>query len=102
MCIRDSNNEWFKSGSLSLLDGNGAQAIGIDMNNAFSDGLTNGLPDAGLNGTPNPNVGRAYLSSASQWGNQSYVSNKETKRFTVFGRYNFDEGSNRNWFTKLL
>jgi len=95
------NNEWFKSGSLSLLDGNGAQAIGIDMNSNYSDGTSNGLVGV-VNGTPNPNVGRAYLSSASQWGNQSYVSDRTSRRLTVFGRYNFDEGTRRNWFTKLL
>jgi outer membrane receptor protein involved in Fe transport len=96
------NREWFKSGQLAVLDGNGTQSIGIDMSSAYPDGLTNGLPDAGLNGTPNPNVGRAYLSSASQWTNNSYLSNRETMRLTVFGRYNFDEGTHHNWFTKLL
>jgi len=72
------------------------------MSSAYPDGLTNGLPAAGLNGTPNPNAGRAYLSSASQWTNNSYVSNHTTRRLTVFGRHNFDEGQKRNWFTKLL
>jgi outer membrane receptor protein involved in Fe transport len=84
------HKEWYKSGSISLLDGNGTQSIGIDMNSTYDDG------------TPNPNVGRPYISSASQFGNQSYVANYTTKRLTVFGRHNFDTGNRRNWLTKLL
>ncbi|HEY4246322.1 MAG TPA: TonB-dependent receptor plug domain-containing protein [Lacunisphaera sp.] len=84
------HREWYKSGATSLLDGNGTQSIGIDMSSTLDDG------------SPNPNVGRPYLSSASQFGNQSEVANYTTKRLTIFGRHNFDEGERRNWFTKLL
>lgn len=95
------NGEWYKSGATSLLDGNGTQSIGIDMSSTYSDGSNNGQA-APFNGTPNPNVGRAYLSSASQYGNNSYVSNRLGRRFTVFGKYNFDDGERRNWFTRFL
>jgi len=96
------NNEWFKSGQISVLDGNGVQSINVDMNSAYPDGLHNGDPSLGLNGTPNPNAGRPYLTSASQYTNNQYISNRTSKRLTVFGRYNFDEGQHRNWFTKFL
>jgi outer membrane receptor protein involved in Fe transport len=95
------NKEWYKNGQLSLLDGNGTQAISIDINSVYPDGTSNGLPNV-VNGTPNPNVGRPYLSSASQWTNNSYVSNRSTKRLTVFAKHNFDEGEHRNWFTRFL
>jgi len=96
------NNEWFKSGQISVLDGNGTQSINVDMSSAYPDGLHNGDPSLGLNGTPNPNAGRPYLNSASQWTNNQYISNRTTRRLTVFGRHNFDEGQRHNWFTKLL
>ncbi len=96
------NREWFKSGQLAVLDGNGVQSINVDMNSAYPDGLHNGDPSLGLNGTPNPNAGRPYLTSASQWTNNQYVSNRTSRRLTVFGRYNFDEGQHRNWLTKFL
>ncbi len=97
------NREWYKNGQTSLLDGNGTQAIGVDLNSVYSDGSPTGKNgQAGGDGTPNPNLGRAYLSSASQYGNNSYVSNRESKRLTVFGKHNFDEGEHRTWLTRLL
>jgi outer membrane receptor protein involved in Fe transport len=95
------NREWYKNGQISLLDGNGTQAIGIDVNSVYPDGTNNGLPNV-VNGTPNPNVGRPYLSSSSKYTNNSYVSNRTSRRLTVFAKHNFDEGEHRNWFTKAI
>ncbi len=82
------NNEWYKNGQLSLLNGD-KQAIGIDFNSEYPDG------------SPNPNVGRAYVSDSSQYGNQSYVSNRENKRATVFAEHDFSKG-NSTWISKLI
>jgi hypothetical protein len=95
------NNEWYKNGQLSLLAGEN-QAIGIDFNSVYSDGTplgANGQP--GGDGTPNPNLGRPYVSYSSQYGNNSYESTRETKRVTVFGQHDFSE-DNHGWWGRLL
>jgi hypothetical protein len=96
------NNEWAKSGQLSLLSGD-KQAIGIDFNSVYSDGSPAGINgQSGADGTPNPNLGRPYVSDTSQYGNSSHVSNKEVKRITVFGDYDFGKGENPNWILKFI
>src|SRR5690606_38770811 len=68
-----------------------------------------GSPDAGLppdgepysDGTPNPNVGRAFVSSNNAWGNRSLDTERETLRATAFARHDFAEG-NDTWFRRFL
>lgn len=96
------NNEWYRNGQLSLLAG-GNQAIGIDMNSVYPDGTAagkNGEPYA--DGTPNPNVGRAYLSYSSQNGNNSYESNRESVRVTGFVEHNFAKDNQNSFLGRLL
>lgn len=95
------NNEWYKNGNVRLLSGD-QQAITIDMNSVFPDGTPtgkNGEPFA--DGTPNPNVGKAVVSDSGAYGNNSYVSNREDKRLTIFGDYDFNQ-NHKNWVTRLL
>ncbi|HLP10106.1 MAG TPA: TonB-dependent receptor plug domain-containing protein [Opitutaceae bacterium] len=95
------NNEYYKNGRLSLLSG-GHQGIYVDINSM----LPNGTPDGAngepfANGTPNENVGRAFLSDNGQSNNSSLVSEKETTRLTMFASQDFEKYG-KNWFTKLL
>jgi len=94
-------NEFYKNRRLSLLSG-GHQAIYIDIMNSYSNGTPagkNGEPFA--DGTPNPNVGRAFLSDNGQGNNGSFLSNKNVRRLTLFGKQNFEDFG-KNWFTKFM
>lgn len=98
----DYNKEHYNSGQVALLGG--YVPIGIDPMAVFADGT----PDAGLNGgepysdgTPNPNVGRPFVSSKGQGTNSSYVSDREAKRATGFFTHDFSKGE-RNWLNRLL
>jgi outer membrane receptor protein involved in Fe transport len=96
------NNELYKRGQVSLLSGN-RQAIFIDINNVYGDGS----PDAGLtgdpfsDGTPNPFVGRAFLSDNGQGNNSSYRSDKENKRATIFATHDFSKDG-KHWALRFL
>lgn len=95
------NNEFYKNGQLALLSGDN-QAIHVDLNNVYSDGTPagrNGEPYQ--DGTPNPNVGRPFISDSWQFGNNSYLSNRESARATVFATHDFERGGNRTWLTRL-
>ncbi|MFT3831517.1 MAG: TonB-dependent receptor plug domain-containing protein [Opitutaceae bacterium] len=95
------NDEFYKNGRLSLLSG-GHQGIYIDMNSVFPDGTPDGLNgDPFADGTPNPNVGRAFLSDNGQSNNSSMVSEKETVRLTMFASQDFEK-LGKNIFTKFL
>jgi len=95
------NNEYYKNGQLALLSGDN-QAIHVDLNNVYSDGTPagrNGEPYQ--DGTPNPNVGRPFISDSWQFGNNSYLSERESGRATVFGTHDFAREGQRNWLTRL-
>ena len=95
------NNEFYKNGRLSLLSGE-RQAIYVDINKVYADGSPagkNGEPYG--DGTPNPNVGKAFISDNGQGSNASYLSEKENKRATVFAMQDFEKFG-KNWFTTFL
>ena len=96
------NKEFYKNGQLALLTGDN-QAIYVDLNSVYSDGTNAGLNGKPFqDGTPNPNVGRAFISNSWQGGNNSAKTDRESGRVTVFGTHDFDrEGSTRNWLTRL-
>lgn len=86
------NKQNYNNGQLALLDGE-RQAIYIDMMNVYSDGHS--APTNGVNfgdATPNPNVGRAFVTDSGQGGNRSYESVRESSRVTGFFTHNFAEG----------
>jgi len=96
------NNEFYKNGQLALLHGD-LQAIYIDINKVYADGTPtgkNGEPFA--DGTPNPNLGRPFVSDNGAYGNNSYRSNKDTRRLTLFGTHDFSKDGARTWFNRLL
>ncbi|ACB75274.1 TonB-dependent receptor plug domain-containing protein [Opitutus terrae] len=96
------NKEDYKNGQLSLLSA-GRQAIYIDINRVYGDGTPAGRDgEPFADGTPNPNVGRAFVSDDGQGGNNSYHSTWENARLTAFATHDFTRGGNRNWVTRAL
>lgn len=96
------NNEFYKNGQLSILSGE-KQAIGIDLNSYYSDGTGIGANGQfGGNGTPNPNVGRPFLSDTAQFGNNSFLSNRENRRFTAFATHDFAREGAKTVLNRIL
>ena len=95
------NNEWWKGGQEGILTSWKA-GINIDMVSVYSDGT----PDYGIthpgqafaNGTPNPNVGRPFITDSAQFSNNETVSNRESSRVTAFARHDFAHDS---WMPKI-
>jgi hypothetical protein len=96
------NNEFYKNGQLALMSDD-RQALHIDFNSVYVDGTPSGKNGEPFqDGTPNPNVGRPYLSDSGQFGNNSYLSNRESGRATVFYTHDFAREQGRNTLTRLL
>ncbi len=95
-------NEDFKRGQVSLLTGD-KQAIYIDINSVYTDGTPagkNGEPFQ--DGTPNPNVGRAFISDSGQGGNTEYHVKHESVRATAFFTHDFNRSGTKNLLTRIL
>lgn len=73
---RDVQN-YFQYGSSLLVDDR--QAIMIDVNETYTDG------------TPNPNVGRPFITDSGQFGNWGYTRRRTADRFTAFFENNFED-----------
>jgi len=96
------NSQDYRNGQLALLDGE-RQAIYIDMMSVYSDGTAAGKNGVQFqDGTPNPNVGRAFVTDSGQGGNRSYESNRESTRITGFFTQDFSKNQNQNWLTHFL
>lgn len=96
------NKQNYNNGQLALLDDQ-RQAIYIDMMAVYSDGTAagkDGIPFQ--NGTPNPNVGRAFVSDSGQGGNRSYESERQSSRITGFFTHDFTKKGANNWLTHAL
>lgn len=96
------NSESYRNGQLSILSGE-RQTIHIDFNNVYTDGTpvgANGEPFE--NGTPNPNLGRPFISDSGQFGNNSTDNERESSRATLFGTHDFATENRRNFLTRLL
>ena len=76
-------------GQISLLSD---QRAGIYMDiNAYN-----------LDGTPNANVGKAFISDAGIYGNNTTLAKREAARATGFFDYDFYAHKQGNWLRKLL
>lgn len=97
----DFSKESYKNGQKALLPGD--VRLQVDPMAVYGDGS----PDAGLtgepysNGTKNPNVGRAYVSSNNAWANRSADTDRESFRATAFAQHNFAE-KDSGWFKRFL
>jgi len=85
----------------------GEVILRIDPMHIFGDGS----PDTGLvpgqgpyaDGTPNPNVGRAFIWSEHTQGNRSFDSERTTARATAFAQHDFsDKGRAASWWARAL
>ncbi|PTY08471.1 TonB-dependent receptor [Opitutaceae bacterium EW11] len=95
------NREDYRNGQISLLTGE-KQAIYIDINRVYADGTPAGKDGEPFgDGTPNPNVGRPFISDSGTGGNNSYVSHRESKRLTPFITHDFKRDGDR-WYNRLL
>jgi outer membrane receptor protein involved in Fe transport len=96
------NRETYRNGQLSLMT-DSRQSIRIDMLPVQPDGTQagTGTPPNNLpygDGTPNPNVGRAFITDSGQNGNNSLLSDRESKRVTAFITHDFErEGNSGRW-----
>ena len=93
------NREWYKSGKVQLLTDD---SINLDFNRVYSTGSPtgkNGIPFE--DGTPNPNLGKAYVGGNGIFGNNESITNRESKRLTVFADYDFNK-NHSGWITRLL
>ena len=103
------NNESYENGQTSLMNG-GNQAIFIDLNSHYSDGTPEGVPGGapdGYNepyddGTPNPNLGRPYVTGNGANGNNQYVSERDGTRATAFFTHDFAREGDTGALKKFL
>ncbi|AOS43597.1 Ferrichrome-iron receptor precursor [Lacunisphaera limnophila] len=96
------NQQNYDNGQLALLDGE-RQAIYIDIMSVYSDGTAagkDGIPFQ--NGTPNPNVGRPFVTDSGQGGNRSYESSRESMRATAFFTHDFTKKSSDSMIANFL
>lgn len=99
----DYNREHYENGQKALLPGE--VRLQIDPMAVFGDGTPHpGVEPGGepySNGSPNPNVGRAFVSTNNAWSNRSFDSDRETARATAFVTHDFDKGG-ENWLLRFL
>lgn len=92
----------YQNGQYSLLSG-GQQAIFIDMMAVYSDGTPDGLNGEPFqDGTPNPNVGNAFISDRGQYGNNTFWSDRDSTRLTAFATIDFQERNSDSLLFKIL
>lgn len=95
------DKQFYKNGQTSLLS-DSRQAIYIDFMSVYSDGTPTGKGgEPYQDGTPNPNVGRAFVSDSGQYGNNSNKSDRDSVRATAFLDYDF-AANNKTVLTKIL
>ena len=88
------NKEDYENGQLSLITDT-RQAIYIDINTVHTDGTNDGIGTYPNNipfedGTRNVNLGRPFISDNGQSGNNSFLSERESKRGTAFITHDFE------------
>lgn len=98
----DYSKEQYDNGQKAVLPGE--VRLQVDPMAVYGDGT----PDAGLaggepyaNGTKNPNVGRAFVSTNNAWGNRSIDTEREALRATAFVQHDFKE-KNDGWLGRVL
>ncbi len=98
----DYNKEHYQNGQSSLLGSN--TVLGIEVNKVFDDGTAAVGATPGVepfsDGTPNTNLGRPYVTSFGGINN-SWMSDREVKRATVFGTHDFSK-TNKSWLGRIL
>lgn len=96
----DYSRENYESGQKALLPGE--VRLQVDPMAVYGDGTPNAAGEPYSDGTPNPNVGRAFVSTNNAWSNRAYDNDRESKRATAFIKHDFNEDRSDNWFKRLL
>lgn len=99
----DVSREKYDNGQKALLPGE--VRLQVDPMAVYGDGS----PDTGLasggepfaNGTKNPNVGRAFVSTNNAWSNRSAETEREAMRATAFVQHDFKD-KDGGWLGRLL
>jgi len=99
----DLSREHYKNGQKAVLPGE--VRLQVDPMAVYGDGS----PDTGLvaggepysNGTRNPNVGRAFVSSNNAWSNRALATDRQAARATAFVQHDFRE-KDSGWFRRIL
>ncbi|WP_221032082.1 TonB-dependent receptor plug domain-containing protein [Actomonas aquatica] len=94
----DYSNENYANGQNALLPGD--VRLQVDPMAVYGDGSPSAT-EPYSDGTPNPNVGRAFVSTNNAWSNRSYDADRESLRATAFAKYDFTEGRD-TWLSNLL
>jgi hypothetical protein len=81
------DNQRYRKGQYSY---NGSGTIYVDIN-AYN-----------IDGTPNENVGKAYIESNYTYGNNSYDITRESARLSAYFNHDFNENGRGGWLRKLL
>jgi len=71
--------------------------LGFSGNTLFVD-----INSYNIDGTPNANVGKAYIESGNTWGNSLTDVTRESSRLSAYFTHDFNEGGQRGWLRKLL
>ncbi|MFT3782518.1 MAG: TonB-dependent receptor plug domain-containing protein [Nibricoccus sp.] len=79
----------YDDGQYAFLNGD-QYIIGVDINTHLMDG------------SPNPNVGRAYVGNSGQYGNSKNYIDRDSHRFTAMGELRFEDFMEKSWVTRLL
>jgi outer membrane receptor protein involved in Fe transport len=96
------NTEEYDNGQLSLLSGE-RYAIFIDPMSVWSNGTPMGAGGEPFqDGTPNPNVGRPFVSDSWQFSNNENFSERESGRLTAFFTHDFSRENRENLLTRIL
>jgi len=79
----------YGDGQLTFLDGDQYQ-LSVDINTHLMDGSLN------------PNVGRAYVGNSGQYGNRQNFIDRDSKRFTTFVDLRAEDYMDKGWLSKLI
>lgn len=82
--------ETLDRGNVSLMSNGSNIALFIDTNETLGDG------------SANPNLGRAFISDSSTYGNSIGTTERDAMRFTTFAEYDFRDRGNDGWLARLL
>lgn len=79
----------YQDGQIGFLNG-GEYVLSVDINSKL------------LDGSNNPNVGRAYVGNSGQYGNNKYIIDRDSLRFTAFGDLRTEDFFGKNLLTQIL
>ncbi|MDI1249805.1 MAG: TonB-dependent receptor plug domain-containing protein [Lacunisphaera sp.] len=79
----------YEDGQLAFLNGD-QYSLSVDINTHLVDGSVN------------PNLGRAYVGNSGQYGNAENYIDRDSKRFTAFGELNAEDYLGKSWLGRLL